>query len=177
MESESSLFFFAQAKAKTSNLHSIWCQTPQHRERRSLALANLKLEKDSSAATSHVHTFLRSCPALPPVFSVGETVLVSSDSALALSQGVVLEASERRLRVALDRDLRLQHGEDGGDDDKSGDRRFFHLDRYEYQGSLSGSMVNLIRLMSATPEAERLRKIVIDRWKRVSCASFEPVRK
>ncbi len=113
---------------------------------------------DSQPSSGLIHTFARrrDCdftPKLPPIFSVGETLLVSTDRELVISQGVVLEVSERILRVALDRDLRLQQGEE----------RRFHLDRYEYQGSLSGSMVNLIRLMSLTPEAERMRKIVIDR--------------
>ena len=76
---------------------------------------------------------------------------------MALSQGVLLEATDKFLRVALDRDLRLLP-------DTNGASRRFHLDRYEYAGSLSSSMVNLARLMAAEDQgAERMRRIVIDK--------------
>ncbi len=77
---------------------------------------------------------------------------------MALSQGVLLEATDKFLRVALDRDLRLLPETSGVS------RRRFHLDRYEYAGSLSSSMVNLARLMAAEDQgAERMRRIVIDK--------------
>ncbi len=77
---------------------------------------------------------------------------------MALSQGVLLEATDKFLRVALDRDLRLLPEASGVS------RRRFHLDRYEYAGSLSSSMVNLARLMAAEDQgAERMRRIVIDK--------------
>jgi DNA replication ATP-dependent helicase Dna2 len=98
----------------------------------------------------NVHLFTRSS-SLPRLFSAGETVIVSSDSDLAFSQGVVLSVDDSGVTVMLDRDLRLGKGS------------LFHLDRHEFQGSMSSNLVNLVRLMSPSALAERLRRLVVDR--------------
>ncbi len=131
-------------------MNTLWCQTPQAREKRSTALADLELKKPDQSRNHNgtVHTFIRSDRAIPPIFSVGETVLVSSDAELVLSQGVVLEAGQGAVTVGLDRMLR------------DCDVRY-HLDRYEYQGQ--GGVVNLAKLLEDSPQAGRLRSLIIDR--------------
>jgi len=101
-----------------------------------------------------VASFGREDVSLPPLFSVGETIVVSSDAELALSQGVVLSANSSCLRVALDRDLH----------DKAGwHERRYHVDRYEYRGSSSSSLVNLVKLMADNDAMARLRSLIVNK--------------
>ncbi len=138
---------------KASKSKSLWCQTPTSREGRAIALAYLLLKDNGAYEASHGHEFVRPGKALGPIFSPGETVIVSTDSELAICQGVVLEANEHAVKVALDKDLRV------GDNWR---HKLFHLDRYEYQGSTASSLVCLTKLMEPTPTAERLRSLIID---------------
>ena len=136
--------------AKANKAKLLWCKTPQEREKDGVAITNLTLESDGDNGT---HIFAAKSR-LPNVFNPGETVVVSTDSDLALSQGIVMEKKENVITIVLDRDLKRS--------DDEGRLRMFILDRHEYQGSMSSSMVNLVKLMSSTEEAEKLRALLID---------------
>ncbi len=147
----------SQKAGESNGLRNLWCMTPNQRQARGTAIAGvvLSLEKDDR---EYVHVFHRSDDASVPVnFQDGESVIVSTNKELAISQGVLLQVSGDRVLVALDKNLHAMGREftDG--------RRTYTIDKYQYQGSGSANMVNLAKLMSDNPHAERLRRTVIDR--------------
>ena len=73
-----------------------------------------------------VRRFCRESAAMPGLFSVGEVVVLSSTSQLAVSQGSVVSAEGGHIEVLLDRDLSLQLG---------WRKERFCLDRHVYQES------------------------------------------
>jgi hypothetical protein len=79
---------------RVNRLKNLWCQTPQRRESNLSSIADLKLKSHSSGnvgvGESQVcHTFVRDRGIPLNVFHAGDAVIVSTDSALAMSQGVV----------------------------------------------------------------------------------------
>ena len=78
---------------RVNRLKNLWCQTPQRRELNLSAIADLRLKSHSSGkgvGESQVcHTFVRDRGIPLNVFHAGDAVIVSTDSALAMSQGVV----------------------------------------------------------------------------------------
>ena len=138
-----------QESAAKSKLNYLWCKTPDERQKLKLCLAFLTLE-EKNPASPNVHSFTRN-ESLDTMFQTGESVILSTDQDLAVAQGIVVSTlNKRKITLALDRSL----------EDTS---KHYHVDRYEYQGSMSGSFINLIKLMSSSPEAQRLRNLVIDR--------------
>eukprot|EP00095_Tigriopus_kingsejongensis_P009867 maker-scaffold757_size101632-snap-gene-0.17 protein:Tk09867 transcript:maker-scaffold757_size101632-snap-gene-0.17-mRNA-1 annotation:"dna replication atp-dependent helicase nuclease dna2-like" len=147
----------AQEASRKSKLKDLWCQTPRQREAQKSALAHLKLVAQSDRVT-HLHTFGRhsnSTETLMGVFQTGETVVLSSDTELALAQGVIVSLDEGQISTVLDKTLKQ-------DPTTQGDK-IYHLDRYEYQGSMASNLVNLAKLMADQPRAQQLRAWLIHR--------------
>eukprot|EP00094_Tigriopus_californicus_P009570 TCALIF_09226-PA protein Name:"Similar to Dna2 DNA replication ATP-dependent helicase/nuclease DNA2 (Mus musculus)" AED:0.03 eAED:0.03 QI:0/0.66/0.5/0.75/1/1/4/36/1063 len=153
----------AEESGKGSKLKELWCRTPTERQAQNTAIAQLRLVP-KKVSSDNLHTFVKSNGPLPPVFQLGETVILSSETELALSQGIITTLDEDQLSLALDRDLMKQ--------DDSIDK-VYHLDRYEYQGSMASSRVNLVKLMSNLPRAAELRDLII-RQTRVNFAKGLP---
>lgn len=141
----------AEEAGKGSRLKELWCRTPNERQAQNTAIADLRLVPRKES-TDNLHTFAKSDGPLPPVFQVGETVILSSETELALSQGIIIMLDESQMSIALDRDL-MKHPESVN--------KVFHLDRYEYQGSMASNRVNLVKLMSNLPRAAELRDLII----------------
>jgi DNA replication ATP-dependent helicase Dna2 len=150
----------SQKAAGASRLKNLWCKTPSQREVEGTAIFGLKLPHSRTAApqdNKNVHVFHRaSVRNIPAGFQSGETVILSSDRELALSQGVLLEASDDKIVVALDRDLYAL-----AEEFVTG--RTYHIDQYQYQGAGSSNMVNLAKLMSNNPRAAKLRRLIVDK--------------
>ena len=136
-----------------AELKDLWCLSPAERETRGQALTRLRLE----SVTAGLHRFVRPEAGVASSgrgqgICVGELVVVSTDSCLALSQGLVRTLEAGSVEVSLDRDL-SQLASEGA---------VFHLDRYIYQSAQSSNFVGLARLLSDNPEAARLRETCID---------------
>ena len=146
-----------ERKEQDNKLKNLWCMTPLQRESDGMAITGLSLKKnDSAIEDSNVHEFIRNRDEIAlTTFKTGDTVTLSTDKELALSQGVVVEVSKTKIVVALDRDLHSM-----GDDFIT--ERVYHIDQYQYQGAGSSSMVNLAKLMSDSPKAEKLRGLIVD---------------
>ena len=139
----------SERNEQDNKLKKLWCMTPLQRECEGMAITGLSLKKnDTAIEESNVHEFIRNRGEIPlATFKPGDTVTLSTDEELALSQGVVVELSKNKMVIALDRDLHSM-----GDDFI--EKRVYHIDKYQYQGAGSNSMVNLAKLMSDSPKAE-----------------------
>ena len=144
----------SESNEQDSKLKRLWCMTPLQRESEGMAITGLSLsKKDTATAESNVHEFIRNNGEIATaIFKIGDTVTLSTDKELALSQGVIVEVAKTRISIALDRDLMSM-----------GDGRVYHIDQHQYQGAGSNSMVNLVKLMSDTPKAEELRALIVDK--------------
>jgi len=136
-----------------SSLANLWCSSPLVREGEGSCIQDLVL---ASVAESTKHRFTRSNAgsSLPEPFSVGELVILSSTTELALSQGPVVEVGLNQITVQLDRDIREMPG---------WREKRFNLDRYVYQGGMSSNFVGVGKLLADSPSASTLRAIVIDK--------------
>ena len=131
-------------------LSDLWCVSPGERESRGQAVSGLVLESVSGLE----HRFTRSGHNTGvSALTVGEVVVVSTDSLLALSQGVIRSTDLNSLVVSLDRDLSSH---------SSGADVRFHVDRFVYQSAQSSCYVGLAKMISDTPAAARLREACID---------------
>ncbi|KAK4301412.1 hypothetical protein Pmani_026446 [Petrolisthes manimaculis] len=84
----------------------------------------------------------------------GDSIIVSSESDIALSMGVILSIKESSIEISLDRNL-CQYPD--------WREKVFHIDRYEYQNSMGTTFTNLARLLQDTPHHAKLRSLIIDR--------------
>ena len=127
-------------------LRDLWLGHPEEREERGQAASGLALHSVGEEGHCFTREGGRQARA---VLAAGEVVTVSSDTELALTQGVVRSEDGSRLVVRLDRDL-------------SGHKGVFCVDRFVYAGGQAGCYSGLARLMADTPAAGRLRAAVID---------------
>ncbi|XP_071521309.1 DNA replication ATP-dependent helicase/nuclease DNA2 isoform X2 [Panulirus ornatus] len=145
-------------------LRALWCQDAIKREASGDCLSWLMLEKAVPVTElepgqfMHVFTRSQSQPCHTKLASVGlqagDNVVVSSKTELALSLGAVMAFGEDSVKVVLDRDLKLcPYWHD----------RIFHVDRCEYQNTMSINFTNLAKLQMDTPRATSLRFLVVDR--------------
>lgn len=148
----------SERNEQDNKLKKLWCMTPLQRESEGTAIIGLFLRKnDSSIKESNVHEFIRKRGEIAlATFKTGDSVTLSTDKELALSQGVIVEVSTTKVVVALDRDLHSMS-------DDFFKERVYHIDQYHYQGAGSNSMVNLAKLMSDSPKAEQLRALIVDK--------------
>ena len=133
-----------------AQLKDLWCLSPGEREARGQAMAGLRLE----SVTAGRHRFVRAGARAEPGRGLadGELVVVSTDTCLALAQGVASRVEAGSVEVSLDRDL-SQLGAEAA---------VFHLDRYVYQSAQSSCYVGLAKLLSDNPAAARLREACVD---------------
>ena len=127
-------------------LRDLWLGHPEEREERGQAASGLALYSVGEEGHCFTREGGRQARA---VLAAGEVVTVSSDTELALTQGVVRSEDGSRLVVRLDRDL-------------SGHKGVFCVDRFVYAGGQAGCYSGLARLMADSPAAGRLRAAVID---------------
>ena len=126
-------------------LKDLWCLEPGERERRGQAYTGLRL----SRAEAGEHSFTRETaldwrqgPA------VGEMVVVSSLTSLALAQGMLRSVDATSLLVSLDKTLPLDST--------------YHVDRMVYSSANSSCYQGLARMMEHREASKRLRKAIID---------------
>ncbi|KAB7497379.1 hypothetical protein Anas_00971 [Armadillidium nasatum] len=95
-----------------SSIRSLWCQDPSQRESHGNCLSGMSLTRNPEDFSNgyFLHTFHRksimnnSVEQLPKCFQVGESVLVSSESEIALSLGVVYNIEEKdSIALVLDK--------------------------------------------------------------------------
>ena len=128
-----------------AQLKDLWCLEPGERERRGQAYAELRL----SRAEGGEHSFTREA-ALDwrqgP--TVGEMVVVSSLTSLALAQGMLRSVESNTLLVSLDKTLPVGST--------------YHVDRMIYSSANSSCYQGLARLLEHSPASKSLRNSIID---------------
>ncbi|XP_045595912.2 DNA replication ATP-dependent helicase/nuclease DNA2 [Procambarus clarkii] len=149
---------------KHSNVRGLWCQDPIKREFSGDCLSWLVLVKTipviETVPGQFLHAFTRSSTHPNPTklasvgLQVADNIVVSSETEIALSLGVIASFEEDSVRVVMDRDLTLY---------SNWNKKKFHVDRCEYQNTMSINFTNLAKLLMDTPQAARLRALVIDR--------------
>ncbi|XP_076067685.1 DNA replication ATP-dependent helicase/nuclease DNA2-like [Oratosquilla oratoria] len=144
---------------------ALWCADEATREQQGNCICNMRLDTSVCSAKEltigqYSHTFLalegwekKSIQNIG--LQVGDSVVISSPSEIALAQGVVLSfPSFSSISIVLDRDLYSY---------PSLKRRCLNIDRYEYESNMSICFVNLARLMQNSELGEALRKLIIER--------------
>ena len=152
-----------ERNVQDNKLKNLWCMTPMQREADGTAIACLTLKKNGgSNHGSHVYEFIRrSDENVSPFFQNGDNVTLSTDKDLALTQGVIIEVSNTKIIVALDREINILG-------DELVQEGVYHIDKSHYQGGGMNSMVNLAKLMSNNHAAQRLRALIVDKTRIVS---------
>ncbi|XP_037778324.1 DNA replication ATP-dependent helicase/nuclease DNA2-like [Penaeus monodon] len=149
---------------RESAIRALWCQDPKRREEGGDCLSMLILERgvpvNEPEPGIFVHSFVRSLkyPTMTSLSAVGlqasDNIVVSSETEIALSLGVVKAVQEQSVQVVLDRDLSAY---------PTWREKVFSVDRCEYQNTMSINFTNLARLLSDTPQAAILRELIVDR--------------
>ncbi|RXG72709.1 DNA replication ATP-dependent helicase/nuclease DNA2 [Armadillidium vulgare] len=146
-----------------SSIRSLWCQDPSQRESHGNCLSHMSLARNPEDFSNgyFLHTFHRknimnnSIEQLPKCFQVGESVLVSSESEIALSLGVVYNIEEKdSIALVLDKDLTIY---------PSMKNKKLFIDRCEYQNNMSIFFTNVSELLRDTERSEKLRRLIIDK--------------
>ncbi|XP_042863351.1 DNA replication ATP-dependent helicase/nuclease DNA2-like [Penaeus japonicus] len=149
---------------RDSAIRALWCQDPKRREEGGDCLSMMVLERTVAVTEPEpgifVHSFVRS-PKYADMTNLsavglqaGENVVVSSETEIALSLGVIKAVQEQSVLVVLDRDLTAY---------PTWRKKVFSVDRCEYQNTMSINFTNLARLLSDTPQAAVLRELIVDR--------------
>ena len=133
---------------KNSRLNHLWTKSLENRERKRVALIDLRLILQRNL----VHTFEKEI-ITPNIINVGENVIVSSGSELALSQGHVMKIDASSIEIILDRNLTETY--------QDWNSKKYYVDKYEYQGT--NSLGNIAKFMENNSVAKRLRNFIIDK--------------
>lgn len=96
-----------------------------------------------------------------PIFSKGDFVIVSTDSAPAVVMGPVVGADGDTVTMVSDRKLPLESGGLAKRREEKADQ-LFHLDRHESATVHAIQLSNVIVLMSEEERCKRLRSLLID---------------
>nr|XP_027220953.1 LOW QUALITY PROTEIN: DNA replication ATP-dependent helicase/nuclease DNA2-like [Penaeus vannamei] len=149
---------------RDSAIRALWCQDPKRREDGGDCLSMLILERgvpvNEPEPGIFLHSFVRSpkYSTMPSLSAVGlqasDNIVVSSETEIALSLGVIKVVHEQSVQVVLDRDLTAY---------PTWREKLFCVDRCEYQNTMSINFTNLARLLSDTPQAAILRELIVDR--------------
>ncbi|XP_042242042.1 DNA replication ATP-dependent helicase/nuclease DNA2-like, partial [Homarus americanus] len=144
-------------------LRALWCQDATKRETHGDCLSLMMLERRMPVTEvepgQFVHAFTRSPTHLQPTIlanvglQVGDNIVVSSKTEIALSLGVIFTFEEDCVRVVLDRNLKLY---------PNWQEKIFSVDRCEYQNTMSINFTNLAKLLMDTSQASHLRGLLID---------------
>ncbi|ALC48772.1 CG2990 [Drosophila busckii] len=147
---------------QSPQLRAIWTESAEQRQQQGRAICDLqlpaehktrcidgryahKLQLSAAAASAAVNLTLSG-------FELGEYVIVSSEKRLAIAAGYITELSARQLCLQLERDLGQRYAQ----------QRFI-VDKHESQTFASFNYTNLALLLADTPDAARLRSIVVAR--------------
>ncbi|KAJ8949315.1 hypothetical protein NQ318_006740 [Aromia moschata] len=140
------------------NLREIYTLPPEERENNGRCIINLKLASISDESNGmFIHTFEK-MHSHPPVnfFANGimenNYVVVSTAQRPAVSAGFVTDITANSITVTLDRNLKKKY-----------ENQIFFIDSYDSTSIQSYNLASLTLLLELTPQAEKLRQIVIDR--------------
>ena len=143
-----------EESSRKNTLKNLWTQTPEQREQSSAAIARMRLATPRvPTGNEKNHVLVKPSAIKSGVFKPSDSVIVSTDRELAVASGVIVKLNRLEMHLVLDRDLYHKNQDL---------KRFYHVDHYQYSGGLSGSLVSLARLLSNTPESERLRTLILD---------------
>ncbi|XP_064087433.1 DNA replication ATP-dependent helicase/nuclease DNA2-like [Macrobrachium nipponense] len=149
---------------KDGAIRNLWCQDASKREASGDCLSSLILDSSCEVqeyeAGYFLHTFIRS-PCHPNHVNLedvglqaSESVVISSQTELALCLGVISSFRNGGVCVIMDRNL---------NDYPNWRSKIFSVDRCEYQNTMSINFTNIARLLMDTPRATVLRSLIIDK--------------
>ena len=147
---------------KASRLKMLWKELPGTRELKRSAIADLKMQMNSLDVEPLKHRFVKIDSATPISTSIlhpGDSVIVSTDTNLAIAQGQVHSVTKDEIAVILDKTISVS---------TDSNNVKYHLDKYEYNmaslfSSQSSNFVNLGKLMLNNDQASKLRDLVIEK--------------
>ncbi|KAB0792512.1 hypothetical protein PPYR_14471 [Photinus pyralis] len=142
---------------KSKQLHEIYTLRTAVREKNGQCIINVIVKGVNPHAGLYEHIFckasqLENYNMLLSGIGMGDYVVVSTDNRPAVAAGFATHMDSLTISLSLDRDLKKKYP-----------NCHFHLDTYTSSISQGFNMSNLALLLEPTDQAERLRRIVIDK--------------
>ncbi|XP_068623503.1 DNA replication ATP-dependent helicase/nuclease DNA2 [Battus philenor] len=144
----------------SSPLHALWTVSVEKRIKRGTCAGNLKLNLVEPSGHRYLHIFdrqdcsneLPSCnkPSGP---QEGDFSIVGIENRPWLAAGVVMMASDKNIKILLERDLSVRQSSD----------TLYHIDAYESYAGTVQNLTNLGILIEDSERAHSLRRIIIDK--------------
>ncbi|KAI4471143.1 dna2/nam7 helicase family [Holotrichia oblita] len=148
-----------ESREKTGkHVSEIYTKTPQEREKLGKTITNVKVTKAVTECDGlYEHTFEKLGTESNTTFltsGVGENsyVIVSTDKRPAIASGLVSFIDHKRISVILERNLNAKYAD-----------TTFHIDTYDSNTVFSFNFTSLAILLEATEQADRLRRLIIDK--------------
>ncbi|CAL4122921.1 unnamed protein product, partial [Meganyctiphanes norvegica] len=145
-----------------SAIRSLWCQDAEKRESLGNCLSGLRIKErvEEPERDQFLHRLSRknSNSNLTPLNHIGlqpgDNIVVSSETEIVLSMGVIVSCNADTVEIIIDRNIQLYPGWQS---------KCIHIDRCEYQNTMSINFTNLAKLLNDSPEASILRSLLIDK--------------
>jgi DNA replication ATP-dependent helicase Dna2 len=139
----------------TVKLRHIWTKDPETRAAKGNALINLEISDLVKPLNGeYLHIFKSKIDLNLTNFNIGDYVIVSIKSRCSIAAGRIIDIQDRSLSLILPRNLSVQY-----------QKEKFYVDRYESQSQSVFNFSNIGALLNETENANRLRKIIIDKEK------------
>ncbi|EDX02897.1 DNA replication ATP-dependent helicase/nuclease DNA2 [Drosophila yakuba] len=148
-----------QHNRQSSQARCFWTEDPAKREKEGRAIRHLKLVKGQTVVSEegrYRQTLELGEEADPSRdlslsgFDLGEYVVISSSTRLAVASGFIVSIEARRLDLRLERDLSQRYGQDT-----------FIMDKHESQSFATFNFTNLGILLSDGERFQELRDIIV----------------
>ncbi|XP_033169254.1 DNA replication ATP-dependent helicase/nuclease DNA2 [Drosophila mauritiana] len=148
-----------QHNRQSSHARSFWTEDPAKREKEGRAIRHLKLVKGQEVVLEegrYRQTLELGEEADPSRdlslsgFGLGEYVVISSTSRLAVAAGYIVSMEARRLDLRLERDLSQRYSQEG-----------FIIDKHDSQSFATFNFSNLGMLLSEGERFQELRDIIV----------------
>ncbi|XP_058128152.1 DNA replication ATP-dependent helicase/nuclease DNA2 [Anopheles coustani] len=159
------IYLEREESLKDYAVRKIWTKTPEERVQKGWCMAGLTLlDPVCKADDSYYHHFSIDSPTAPPshndsrqpgasgVFEAGEYVVCSTYERVAVAAGHIISYSGSEIIASFERDLSVNY---------SGEK--FLLDRSDPYKSAVFNWSSLAMLLANSDEANRLRRIIVDR--------------
>lgn len=148
-----------QQSRQSPHQRTLWTETPAKRQQQGRAICQLQLTErhKTSCQNGRYEHKLRLSPVADKEinltlsgFELGEYVIISSSSRLAIAAGYLTSLESRSLCLQLERDLGQRYAQET-----------FIMDKHESQSFASFNYTNLGLLLAADERAAQLRSIVV----------------
>ncbi|KAE9549418.1 hypothetical protein FO519_007369 [Halicephalobus sp. NKZ332] len=145
-----------EANKKKKNMDKIFEDSPTKRETDGSAISYVTLtncEKKDGGEFWWSFQKMDSSELPLKTLEVGDMAVISTNSFVAIELGIVVDRTKESVTVKCSKKLAEVFSESD---------RIFHLDKYDSQTMFSNQLNGIVNLMSNTPEAKKVRDIVIN---------------